>query len=146
MKASLWKVEWLRCGDEPRNEIWSSMTFACEEKAQAFAYLLMDDTASECVIYGQYPESTKCLVVKNAPRTACIFAMVTWGDGSKTIHWNLPNDIIALWITLDRFGDPASVDRMQVCQTDDLDGELDLDDVKDLLIDFAFPSKERDDE
>ncbi len=138
MKAPLWKVEWLRYGDGPSEEVWSSMTFACEEKAQAFTKILMDDDSHECVIYGQYPENTKCLIVKSAPRTAAIFAMVTWPNDSKTIHWNLPNDIIALWIMLDRFGDPSEIKRMQVCQTDDLGGDLDLDDVKSYLEDFSF--------
>jgi len=146
MKAPLWKVEWLRYGQGPSEEVWSSMTFACEEKAQAFSTILMDDDSHECVIYGQYPENTKCLIVKSAPRTAAIFAMVTWPNDSKTIHWNLPNDIIALWIMLDRFGDPSDIKRMQVCQTDDLGGELELDDVKSYLEDFSFNLKDDDDE
>lgn len=140
MKAELWKVEWLRYGDEPASELWSSMTFECEKKAEMFAELLMEDDSHDCVIYGQYPRNPCTLIIQHAPLTAVVFAMVTWPNDTKTIHWNLPNDVISLWITLDRFGDPSDVKRIQVCQTDTLGTDLEIDDVRSHLSDYMFPS------
>jgi len=122
------------------------MSFDCEGRAQEFAASLMNDTSHECVIYGQYPETDVCLIVKDAPKTATVFAVVTWADDTQTIHWNVVNDIVALWITLDRFGDPASVKRIQVCESDASEGDLDLSEIESHLKDFSFNLKENDDE
>lgn len=137
MSEPVWIVEWHRYTEDTGAEKWSSMTFATEEKATAFASLI-GETESDCVVLIQdYDGSEETLIVKTSPRHATIFALVTWVNDSKTIHWNLPNDIIALWMTLDKFGDVTDAKRIQVCEADK-DGDLDMSDIAESLVDFKF--------
>lgn len=145
MSKSVWIVEWHRYTGEDGGEKWSSMTFESEKKATIFANIVGATESDAVVLIQGFDTDADTLIVRDSPRHATIFALVTWADDSKTIHWNLPNDVLALWMTLDKFGDPDDAIRIQVCEKEK-DSDLDLKDLKNSLIDFTFDSGEDDDE
>lgn len=145
MSKSVWIVEWHRYTGDDGGEKWSSMTFNSEKKATLFANLVGAAESDAVVLLQGFDTDEDTLIVRTLPRHATIFALVTWADDSKTIHWNLPNDVLALWMALDKFGDPDDAIRIQVCEREK-DSELDLNNIEESLIDFTFESGEEDDE
>lgn len=141
-----WVVEWHRYTLDDGSEKWSSMTFVSERRANTFAQVVqvLEET-DDVVIISPHNDDPLERVVPNCPHHATIFALVTWDGREKTIHWNIPNDVIALWMALDKYGNPEEAKRIQVCESEK-DGDIDIKSIMDCLIDFSFNSGDEDDE
>ena len=138
-----WVVEWNRYSLDDGSEKWSSMTFESKRRAETFATIIYHTETEDVIVVP--PEGSVQRVLDGSPSHGTIFALVTWDNTQKTIHWNIPNDAIALWMALDKFGDPESAERIQVCESEK-DCDLDLKGVMDSLVDFSFFSGDEDDE
>lgn len=146
LMSEQWVVEWHRYTLDDGSEKWSSMTFPCERRANTFAQVVqvLENTDDVIILGPEEMDREMQRVVPDSPHHATIFAMVTWDNTQKTIHWNIPNDVIALWMALDRYGNPEDAERIQVCESEK-DG-FDLKSVMESLIDFSFDSGDEYDE
>jgi len=136
MSDAIWIVEWYKFTTEEGDDVWSSMTFDNERRANTFATVIGYEESDFVVVLEARRHDYSELIIKTSPKHASIFALVTWQDESKTVHWDIPNDVASLWIALDGFGDPRNAKRVQVCESnsDDLNvGQIAAD-----LVDFQF--------
>jgi|DEB0MinimDraft_10_1074344.scaffolds.fasta_scaffold42170_4 hypothetical protein len=136
MSDTVWIVEWYKFTTEEGDDVWSSMTFGNERKANTFATIIGHTQSDFVVVLEAQKNDYSELIVNSSPKHASIFALVTWNDDSKTIHWDVPNDVVALWLALDEFGDPRNAKRVQVCESDSDD--IDMSQIASDLIDFEF--------
>ncbi len=136
MSNAIWIVEWYKFTTDEGDDVWSSMTFDNERRANTFATVIGFEETDFVVVLEAQKNDYSELIIKSTPKHASIFALVTWEDESKTIHWDIPNDVVALWLALDEFGDPRHAKRVQVCESDSDD--MDTEQIASDLIDFEF--------
>ena len=136
MSDTVWIVEWYKFTTDEGNDVWSSMTFDNERRANTFATIIGYEESDFIVVLEAQKNDYSELIINSSPKHASIFALVTWDDDSKTIHWDIPNDVVALWMALDDFGDPRNTKRVQVCEAGSEDANVNQ--IYADLIDFEF--------